>query len=116
MMILALIPDVIKLPAAMALGAALAFMPAKWIGQSEGKQAAATASLVKSVEVLRERGQINEEVSASDAADLCGSMGLPEQDRLECMRRMAEASAEPGHDGDDPAQGPAFCGPGGKPQ
>ncbi|WP_434732892.1 hypothetical protein NL154_15060 [Rhizobium sp. YTUHZ044] len=36
---LSLIPDVIKLPAAVALGAVLAFYPVKWIGAGEERQA-----------------------------------------------------------------------------
>lgn len=115
-MILALIPDVIKLPAAAVLGAGLMFFPAKWIGQSEGKQMAATASLVKSVEVLRERNTIDEEVTSSDAAALCSSYGLSDADQAECVRRVQEADALAGDDGNDPAQGPAVCGPGSKPQ
>ena len=108
-MILALIPDVIKLPAAVALGAALMLYPARWYGQSEGKQMAATASLVKSVEVLRERNTIDEEVTSSDAAALCGSYGLSDDEAAECVRRVEQASAEPGDNGNDPAQGPAVC-------
>jgi ATP/maltotriose-dependent transcriptional regulator MalT len=115
-MILALIPDVIKLPAAAVLGAGLMFFPAKWIGQSEGRQMAATAALANSVQVLRERNTIDEEVTASDAAALCGSYGLSDDEQAECVRRIQEADALAGHDGDDPAQGPAVCGPGSKPQ
>ena len=115
-MILALIPDVIKLPAAAVLGAGLMFFPAKWIGQSEGKQMAAAASLVKSVEVLRERNTINEEVTASDAGALCASMGLSDDEAAECVRRLGEADAQLGNNDHHPAQGPAVCGPGSKPQ
>ena len=115
-MILALIPDVIKLPAAAVLGAGLMFFPAKWIGQSEGKQMAATASLVKSVEVLRERNTIDEDVTSSDAAALCGSYGLSDDEAAECVRRVEQASAEPGDNGNDPAQGPAVCQSSSRPQ
>ena len=71
-------------------------------GKSVGRQGAAVEALERSVEVLRERNQTDVEVSASDAADLCGSMGLPEQDRLECVRRLVEADPEPRNIGDDP--------------
>lgn len=64
-------------------------------GKAVGRQGAAVEALERSVEVLRERNQTDDEVSASDAADLCGSMGLPEQDRLECVRRMATPDAKP---------------------
>jgi hypothetical protein len=115
-MILALIPDVIKLPAAVFLGAGLMFFPAKWLGQSEGKQMAATAALSKSVEVLRERNVIDEDVSSSDSAALCSSYGLSDDDQAECVRRLQEDDAEPGHDGNNPAQGPAIREPSCKPQ
>ncbi|TDX83716.1 hypothetical protein EDE05_106125 [Neorhizobium sp. R1-B] len=115
-MILALIPDVIKLPAAAILGAALMFFPARWIGQSEGKQMAATASLANSVQILRERNTIDEEVTASDAAALCGSYGLSDDEQAECVRRVQEADAIAGDNDSDPAQGPAVCGPGREPQ
>lgn len=115
-MILALIPDVIKMPAAAILGAALMLYPARWYGQSEGKQMAATASLAKSVQVLRERNAIDEEVTASDAAALCGSYGLSDDEQAECVRRVQEADAIAGDDGNDPAQGRAFCRPSRGPQ
>ena len=115
-MILSLIPDVIKLPAAAVVGASLMFFPAKWIGQSEGKQIAATASLVKSVEVLRERNTIDVEVSASDAAALCSSFGLPDGETAECVRRLQEADANVGNDSDGSAQGSPVCRPGRVPQ
>lgn len=114
-MILALIPDVIKLPAAAVVGAGLVFFPAKWIGQSEGKQMAATEALKTSVQVLRERNTIDDEVSASDAAALCGALGLPDDEAAECVRRLGEAEPEPGHVGNDPAQGPPICQPSGRP-
>ena len=71
-------------------------------GKSVGRQETAVAALERSVEVLRERNQTDDEVSASDAADLCGSMGLSEQDRLECVRRLVEADAKPRDVGDNP--------------
>lgn len=73
-------------------------------GKSVGRQGAAVEALEKSVEVLRERNEINDEVSASDAADLCGDYGLSDDDERECVRRIREASAEPGNVGDDPSE------------
>lgn len=93
-------------PLGKALGAAVVavavFSGAFLYGKSLGRQGAAVDALERSVEVLRERSEINDQVSSSDAADLCGSMGLSEQDRLECVRRLVEADAEPGYVGDDP--------------
>ena len=86
-------------PLARALGglvvAALVVSGVYIYGKAVGRQGAAVEALQRSVEVLRERNQTDDEVSASDAADLCGSMGLPEQDRLECVRRLVEADAQP---------------------
>lgn len=110
-MILALIPDVVKLPAAVALGAGLMFFPAKWIGQSEGKQMAATASLVKSVEVLRERNTIDEEVTSSDAAALCSDFFLPNTpEHIECLRRLEEVTVETSDSGVHNSERPSTCG------
>nr|CAD6598854.1 hypothetical protein RFYW14_00620 [Pseudorhizobium flavum] len=68
---------------------------AVFYGKSVGRQETAVEALERSVEVLRERNQTDDEVSASDAADLCRSMGLLEQDRLECVRRLVEADPQP---------------------
>lgn len=113
--LLALLPDWVKLPAAMVVGGGLVFYPAKWVGQSEGKQMAATAALTTSVQVLRERNTIDDEVSASDAAALCSALGLSGDEAAECVRRMGEAEPEPGQLGNDPAKGPPVCQPGGRP-
>jgi hypothetical protein len=115
-MILALIPDIIKLPAAIALGAALSFYPVKWYGQSEGKQMAATASLVKSVEILRDRNTIDAEVSSSDATAMCAAFFVPDsEEHGECMRRLAAANADARNGGQDHNGRPAVCQPGSKP-
>jgi hypothetical protein len=91
-----------------ALGAAVVavavFSGAFLYGKSVGRQGAAVEALERSVEVLRERNEINDQVSASDAADLCGDYGLSDDDERECVRRIREASAEPGNVGDDPSE------------
>lgn len=113
---LSLIPDVIKLPVAVALGAMLAFYPARWLGQSEGKQMAATAALTKSVQVLRERNTIDDEVSTSDAAALCADLGLPDDQQAECVRRVLSPDAEPADVGHRPEDGSAVRKPDCQPQ
>ncbi|MBY3295746.1 hypothetical protein HFO28_07815 [Rhizobium leguminosarum] len=113
---LSLIPDVIKLPVAIALGAVLAFYPARWLGQSEGKQMAATAALTKSVQVLRERNTIDDEVSTSDAAALCADLGLPDDQQAECVRRVLSPDAEPADVGSDSEDGSAVRKPDCQPQ
>lgn len=110
-MILSLIPDVIKLPIAMALGAALAFYPAKWIGASAERQVVATEALKTSVTVLRERNAINDQVTASDAGALCAALGLSDDETTECMRRVAEAPAEPVNGGNDSQDRSPVCRP-----
>lgn len=109
--LLKLVPDIIKLPVAIALGAAIAFYPVRWLGQSEGKQMAATAALEKSVQVLRERNTINDEVSVSDAAALCRDLGLSADDQAECVRRLGEVNTKPDNVGNDPQGGSAVCEP-----
>ena len=89
-------------------GAVLMFASAFFIGQHEGKQVAAAEALETSVRVLRQRNQINDEVSGSDAAAVCGSYGLSVDEQAECVRRVAEAAAEPGHDGLGPPHRPAL--------
>jgi len=113
--LLKLIPDIIKVPGAMILGIALAFYPARWLGQLEGKQMAATAALTKSVQVLRERNAINDEVSVSDAAALCRDLGLSADDTAECVRRLDPVNTKPDNVGNDPEDGSAVCEPSRKP-
>jgi hypothetical protein len=93
--LLNLVPDIIKLPAVLLLGAAVAFYPVRWLGQSEGKQIAATAALESAVKRFAEKGKINGEVSSLDAAALCNDFGLPDSDKADCMRRIREASSKP---------------------
>jgi hypothetical protein len=90
-----IIPDWLKFPAIALLGAALAFYPIRWLGQSEGKQMAATAALETAVKRFAEKGKINGQVSSLDAAALCNDFGLPDSDKADCMRRVREASSEP---------------------
>lgn len=108
--------DYLKIGAGIVVGAALVFYPARWIGQGEGKQMAATAALTKSVTLLRERNVVNDQVSTSDAASLCADFGLSDADAAECVRRMAETNAQPENIGNDPADGPAICKPSRGPQ
>lgn len=107
--------DYLKIGAGLILGAALVFYPARWIGQGEGKQMAATAALAKSVTLLRERNVVNDQVSTSDAASLCADFGLSDADAAECVRRMAETNTQPGHISNDPQSGSSVCQPGRSP-
>jgi hypothetical protein len=104
--------DYIKIIAGLVIGAGLVFYPARWIGQSEGKQMAATAALSKSVILLRERNVVNDQVSTSDAAALCADFGLSDDDKAECVRRLQPVNAKPDNVGNDPQDRPAIREPG----
>lgn len=108
--------DYVKIIAGLIIGAALVFYPARWIGQSEGKQMAATAALSKSVTVLRERNVVNDQVSTSAATDLCSDFGLSDDDEAECVRRIRSPSTKPDNVGNDPADRSALREPGSCPQ
>ena len=104
--------DYIKFGAGIALGAALVFYPARWIGQSEGKQMAAVAAISKSVTVLRERNVVNDQVSTSDASALCADLGLSDADQAECVRRLQPTNSKPDNVGNDTSNGSPVCQPG----
>lgn len=103
--------DYAKIIGGIVVGATLVFYPARWIGQGEGKQMAATVALSKSVTLLRDRNVTNDQVSSADAASLCADFGLSDSDTAECVRRLAEATAKPSNVGNDPANGSALCKP-----
>jgi hypothetical protein len=92
---ISLLPDWVKLPAAAALGALVAFGPVYLYGKHEGRQAAAVEAMAASVKALQSRNKIDDQISASDAARLCDDLGLHDDDKAECMRRVAEANAKP---------------------
>lgn len=87
--------DALKIGAGAILGAALFAAPAYLYGVRAGKTAAATAALEKTVELIQSRERTNAEISSADAASLCAHFELPDAERLECVRRVAEASAQP---------------------
>ena len=91
--------DKVALIAGAISGAVLAGMVALpigyFIGKHDGRQAAAVAALEVSVKALRERNDIDAAISTADAARLCGDLGLSDDDAAECVRRLAEADAQP---------------------
>ena len=103
--------DYVKIIAGLVIGAALVFYPARWIGQSEGKQMAATAALSKSVTVLRERNIVNDRVSSSAATDLCRDFGLSTDDEAECVRRISSPATSPDDRDLHNSAGQEFCKP-----
>lgn len=99
---LKLLPDFIKLPTVALIAVVIVFYPIRWFGQSEGKRMAATAALSKSVQVLRERNAINDQVSIADATSLCADLGLSDDDKAECVRRVLSPDPEPSDIGNNP--------------
>ncbi|MFQ6184356.1 hypothetical protein ACLMJV_20720 [Sinorhizobium meliloti] len=97
-----------KLLSALALGMSVAGPIAYFQGKSHQRQAMAVEALESSVKILREKGEIDAQVSSADAADLCGSYGLPVDEERECMRRLQAAAAEARDDGLHPAERPTI--------
>ncbi len=89
--------DGLKIGAGVILGAALAYTPAYFQGKSAGRSEASLAALEKTVEVIQSRELTNAEITASDAASLCAHFGLQDDDRRECVRRLAETNADAGN-------------------
>ncbi|MBZ3695542.1 hypothetical protein [Phyllobacterium calauticae] len=77
------------------LGALIASTPVYLYGKHEGRQQAAVSALESPVQVLRKRNEINETVSSSGAAALCGDFGLSVDDKAKCVRRLLEANSKP---------------------
>jgi len=85
----------LTLAAGFIAGAVLASGPSYYLGKREGRSEAATEALAATVEVMQEREMIDDQISASDAAGLCGHLGLSDHDRLECVRKLEKAVAQP---------------------
>lgn len=86
--------DALKVGTGAIVAAALVYPLAHHLGQSEGRRQVATAALEKTVELLQSRERTNAEISSSDAAALCAHLGLQDDDRRECVRRLAAAQAD----------------------
>ncbi|WP_170318980.1 hypothetical protein [Agrobacterium tumefaciens] len=93
-MIWALIPNWLKVGAAGLLCAVLVASGSYWMGKREGRSQAATEALAKTVEVLQSRNETNVEITSSAAAELCRHFGLPDDQRVECVRRLEQADAD----------------------
>lgn len=94
--LLALIPDVIKLPIAIALGAALMFYPAKWIGRSEGKQTIIASLKDDKITILEQGKKIDAEAISTDDDGLCLLLGgcVSDASTDEPVRRSGEDRPE----------------------
>ena len=80
-----------KIALAAILGAMVAYGPVYYLGKTAGRNEAAMSALENTVAVLKSRELTNAEITRSDAAVLCADFGLPDSERLECVRRLAEA-------------------------
>ncbi len=100
-MMWALIPNWLKIAAGGLLCAVLLSSGSYWLGKREGRSQAATEALAKTVEVLQSRNETNVEITSSAAAELCAHFGLPAEERIECVRRVEQASAEARDSGQD---------------
>ncbi|WP_157952799.1 hypothetical protein [Agrobacterium pusense] len=100
-MIWALIPNWLKIAAGGLLCAAVLASGSYWLGKREGRSQAATEALAKTVEVLQSRNETNVEITSSAAAELCRHFGLQDDERLECVRRVEQASADARNSSED---------------
>lgn len=101
---------VLGLLCASALGTASYFA-----GKRVQRAEMATETLTRTVEVLQSRNETNVEITSSAAAELCAHYGLPDAERLECVRRVEQASADARNSSEDHDGRSAVRQPGGKP-
>ena len=67
--------DWLKIAAGAALGAAVVAFPLYWKGVSAGREAERAAALQKSMELIRERSETNDQINRMDDAALCRELG-----------------------------------------
>lgn len=89
------IADIVKLFCVGAVCIALGTVAGTWHGKSLGKAEAAAEAAANSVRILKERGKIDEKVTASDAAALCSDFGLSDDDYKQCLSRLESATSKP---------------------
>ncbi len=100
-MIWALIPNWLKIAAGGLLCAGAVASGSYWLGKRVQRAEMATETLAKTVEVLQSRNETNVEITSSAAAELCRHFGLQDDERLECMRRLEQASADARNSSED---------------
>ena len=59
------------------------------------RQVVAVETLQKTVSILKDRNEINDEVTSSSADSLCGSFGLSIEDERICVRRLQPVNTKP---------------------
>ena len=101
---------------AVALVAVLLTWPvAHFVGRRAGEREAQITALETSIKALKSRGKTDAEISAADAGALCAHYGLPDKERADCMRRVADAAAIAGNGRGDHDKRPAIRKSGGGP-
>ncbi|QNP80975.1 hypothetical protein [Agrobacterium tumefaciens] len=90
----ALIPAWIKIAAVGFLCAGALGTASYLVGKRVQRAEMATETLTKTVEVLQSRNETNVEITSSAAAELCAHYGLPDEERIECVRRVVEADTD----------------------
>ncbi len=93
-MIWALIPNWLKIAAGGLVCLCVVAVSSYLVGKHVQRAEMATETLTKTVEVLQSRNDTNVEINSSAAAELCAHYGLPDEERLECVRRVEQASAD----------------------
>lgn len=116
MNLLAVLPDFVKIPASMVVGAGLAFYPVKWYGESLERVRNEAQTLSRTVEVLRDRQITDAQVAVTADPGLCQFMGLSAEDYQQCVRRVETLKPVAEHDRNDNPNGPTIRRPSGEPQ
>jgi len=89
-----LVPGWIKIAAGGLLCVAVVAVASYFVGKRVQRAEMATETLTKTVEVLQSRNETNVEITSSAAAELCAHYGLPDEERVECVRRVVQADAD----------------------
>lgn len=84
----------LKMGAAAVTGALLAFGPAFYAGQRSERATLAVRAAEATINNLKLRGKIDEEISSGDIRMLCGSYGLSDDETGECVRRLEAIDAD----------------------
>lgn len=90
------IPFAVKAAAACALLVVLSYQGGRMHGRALERVEARLQAAQETARILRKRGEIDDEVSADNAAALCADYGLPDAEQSECVRRLLEADADAG--------------------
>lgn len=83
------------------LALALAYGAGHLSGAANARAKAKAEALQAAVKVLRERNEVDDQISSVDRGALCAAMGLSDGDREECVRRLAQIDAATGNGGND---------------